>query len=262
MKLAVNYSTPLVSLLEAGRVRVDLIKCPDWDGMIREARPHGPLTLHFDLEVGLGNTFKADFARISDLLDSTETPHVNTHLVTPRTFDPDSPTELAQINRLWREELMLMVEALGAERVALEHFPYTEATPHILPATDSRIFSQVIEDMGCMFLLDVAHACITADSLGIDPKDYIRSLPVDRLVEMHTTGIRPHAGVLTDHFPLGERDWAMLAWALGEIRAGRWRKPAIVAYEYGGVGESFIWRTSGEAIETQVPRLYEMIHAG
>ena len=260
MKLAVNYSRPLVNLIEQDAIKIDLIKCPDWEGMIQESEQFGPVTLHYDLKAGLGDTFEVDFSRIRDLMVRTGTPHVNTHLVTPRQFDPNNPKEVLEINQLWRDEIQLLVNQFGADKVALEHFPYTEATPHIRFATDSRTFNKVIEDTRCMFLLDLAHACITADSLGVDAKTYIASLPVERLVEMHITGIRSYAGILTDHFPLAERDWQIFTWALEEINAGRWRMPEIVAFEYGGVGDTFVWRTSIEAIRTQVPKLYQLVH--
>lgn len=261
MKFAVNYSKPLVQLLKEGFVKIDLIKCPDWDGMLAEAKPDGEITIHFDLAVGVGNTFQADFARIQALMHTTATPHVNTHLLASRQFNPNSPAELRQINALWREEIQTMIDHLGAEAVALEHHPYTRSVPHMRPPTDAHVFSQVIQDTGCMLLLDLAHARITADTLGIDVKDYVRALPLNRLVELHITGIKNYSGELTDHFELTDQDWAIFAWALDEIRAGHWRAPEIVAFEYGGIGSTFVWRTEYDVLKKQVPILYEMVRA-
>ncbi len=261
MKLAVNYSEPLRQLLQEDAVRIDLIKCPDWEGMIAEAEQVGDVTLHYDLRVGFGETFEVDFSRIQGLRQRTFTPHVNTHLVTPGDFNRDDPRELEAINRLWREEINLMTEHLGDEAVALEHFPYTEATPNILPAADSAIFSQVITDTDCRLLLDLAHATITAQSLKIDVRDYIRALPLDRLVELHVTGVKQHNGILTDHFEMLPEDWALFEWALSEIRSGNWRAPEVVAFEYGGVGGAFAWRTDYDFLKRQIPILYEMVHA-
>ena len=261
MKFAVNYSAPLVRLLKTGAIQIDLIKCPDWEGMLKEARPLGDITIHFDLEVGLGNTFQVNFPRIKTYLESTFTPHVNTHLVTSQYFDTTSAKALADINTLWRDEINTMVAHLGPQAVALEHHPYTEANAHIQPAADPAIFSQVIHDTGCMFLLDLAHARITADTLGVGVRDYIRALPLDRLVEMHITGIKRHNNILTDHFGLGDEDWDLFTWALQEIRAGHWRKPEIVAFEYGGIGQTFVWRTEERVLHTQVPKLYQLVKA-
>jgi len=241
---------------------VDLIKCPDWEGMISEAQRLGEVTLHFDLKAGLGKTFYVDFGRIQALKQRTHTPHVNTHLVTPGDFDPGDKQALQEINQLWRAELGLMIKHLGAESVALEQFPYTEDTPNIFPAADSAVFSQVILDTGCMLLLDLAHARITAQTLGIHVKDYIHALPLDRLVELHITGVKPHSGILTDHFQMMPEDWALFEWALGEIRAGRWREPEVIAFEYGGVGDVFVWRTDDNFLKEQIPILYEMVHRG
>lgn len=261
MKFAVNYSTQLVKLLEDGSVSFDLFKCPDWDGMLAEAQLHKDITIHFDLKAGLGKTFNVDFARIRKLKEQSRTPHVNTHLVTPVTFDPGSSTEMHNQNQLWRNEIHLMTDVFGGDSVALEHFPYTLATPHLLPAVDSKVFTQVILDTDCRFLLDLAHARITADTLSMDVKDYIRSLPLDRLVELHITGIKLHEGVLTDHFPLQEEDWDLMKWALKQIQKGYWRRPDIIAFEYGGVGSAFDWRTDSSILESQVPKLYEMVQA-
>jgi uncharacterized protein (UPF0276 family) len=261
MQLAVNYSLPLIRLLQENKIKVDLIKCPNWEGMVKDAQKFGPVTIHYDLKTGLGQTFKINFEKIKSLKEQTQTPHINTHLVTPRNFDVASAQEQQQINALWRKEVQLMTDFFSPELVALEHFPYTKTTPHLQYATDSQVFSSVIQDSGCMLLLDLAHASITANTLGINTKDYISSLPVDKLVEMHVTGIQSYNGVLTDHFGLGNQDWALCDWAMDQIRIGKWRTPEIVAFEYGGVGEVFVWRTDTEIIQTQVPKLYETIHS-
>lgn len=171
MKLAVNYSNPLIRLLQEKAVEIDLIKCPDWEGMLKEARPYGPITIHYDIHIGLGEIQNLDLERVRCFMKQSATPHVNAHLVTPRNFNPDDSIEVKKINRLWREELAVLVDSFGAEGITLEHYPYTTATPYLRTATDSSIFSQVIQDAGCQFLLDLAHAQITADTLGLEAKN-------------------------------------------------------------------------------------------
>ncbi len=262
MKLAVNYSNPLVKLIKSGEIETDLIKCPDWEGMLEEAALYRPVTIHFSLDAGLGEMLDLDFDRIEKFLALTETPHVNTHLVTPRSCTPDDPTELSKVKELWRQEITMLVDHFGADRVVLEHYPFTQAMPYIAPAADPKNFSSVIEDTGCQLLLDLAHARISADTLGMDVKDYIQALPLDRLAEMHVTGIQPFGGILTDHFGMDDEGWDVLDWALQQIKSGMWREPRIVAFEYGGVGDIFVWRTNQQVLKDQVPRLYEMVHRG
>lgn len=260
MKFAVNYSAPLIRLIDQGMVQVDLIKCPDWEGMLKEAKPYGPITIHFDLEVGLGHTLTADLDRIARLKEETGTPHINTHLVTRKTHHPGNSDEISEINALWRNELQLMIDKFGGNSIALEHYPFTPDRPFIATAADSATFSNVIRDVDCMLLLDLAHARITANTLNMDVRDYIQSLPLDRLVEVHVTGIKKHGGILTDHFELSQEDWLVFEWALNKIREGYWPQPRIIAFEYGGVGSTFVWRTNQDVLQDQVPILYEMIH--
>ena len=261
MRFAVNYSNPLIRLLKEKAVQIDLIKCPDWEGMLTEAKPFGPVTIHYDLTAGLGQTLNVDLNQLKSFKEQTETPHINSHLVTPRNFDTHDHKERIRINHLWREEIKTLVEYFGETSVTLEHYPYTTANEHIAYAADAAAFSQVILDTGCQLLLDLAHARITADTLNIDVKDYIRALPLDRLTELHITGIRSHAGVLTDHFELCNEDWDFFNWALREIKTGNWPEPRIVAFEYGGVGDVFVWRTDYHALKQQIPRMYDMIHS-
>ena len=260
MKLAVNYSNALIRLIRENQLKVDLIKCPDWEGMLKEAAPFGKITIHYDLDAGLGITPSVDFSRILKLKECTATPHVNTHLVTPRNHDPENAQEIITINKLWRREISLMVNFFGEESVALEHFPYTHNMPNIRTAADENIFSQVIQDSNCMLLLDLAHARITANTLCKDVRNYIQALPLDRLVELHITGIKNYGGILTDHFGLSAEDWQLFEWAMINIKNRTWRKPEIVAFEYGGVGSVFAWRTNEQVLREQVPRLYNMVH--
>jgi uncharacterized protein (UPF0276 family) len=261
MKFAVNYSNPLIRLIKEKAIEIDLIKCPDWEGMLKEARPYGPITIHYDIHIGTGEIQILDLDRVRCFMKQTATPHVNAHLVTPRNFNPNDSAEFNKINLLWREELAFLVESFGAENVTLEHYPYTTATPYLRTATDPSIFSQVVQDTGCQFLLDLAHAQITADTLGVDAKDDITSLPLERLTEVHITGIKMHGGILTDHFEMDDGSWDILAWALDNIKTGDWPKPRVVAFEYGGVGDTFVWRTDYNHLKDQIPQLMDMVHA-
>ena len=50
-----------------------------------------------------------------------------------------------------------------------------------------------------------------------------------------------HNGRLADHMDLRNDDWQWVEHAARRIRAGDWATPWTVAFEYGGVGESFDW---------------------
>jgi uncharacterized protein len=256
---AVNYSINLIQLLKEDQIQLNWIKCPDWEGMLQEARPHGLITIHFDLKCGLGETFQADLKRLKGLLHNTVTPHVNTHLVAPRNFDCQQETEVHRLQNLWRDEINILTDFFGGDRVALEHYPLNPTNQHLQLAVDPQIFSKVVLDTGCQFILDLAHARITADTQGCNVRDYIRALPVDRLVEVHVTGVRRYGGILTDHFEMQEADWNLLDWVIGEIKENRFPKPRLFAFEYGGVGQTFAFRSRKAVLKDQVPIFTEKL---
>jgi hypothetical protein len=114
----------------------------------------------------------------------------------------------------------------------------------------------------------------------MDARHYIESLPMDRLRELHVSGVQhlepawSHAlhgaGVspgeidaflartvdgMCDHLPLTAPDWALTEWALARIRLGDWPRPWVVSLEYGGVGPWFAPVTDRRVLARDIPRL-------
>jgi hypothetical protein len=52
-------------------------------------------------------------------------------------------------------------------------------------------------------------------------------------------------------------DWQALDMALQQVRDGLWRKPWMLAFEYGGVGGPFAWRSETAPIAEQMPILFQ-----
>jgi hypothetical protein len=115
---------------------------------------------------------------------------------------------------------------------------------------DPAFISAVVEESGCGFLLDLAHARVAAHHRGELVHDYLLRLPLERLVEVHVSGPRPEppagsqpaddlpAGdlligglptgrqLVDAHQPMLEEDYALLAWVLAR------RRPRAVTLEY------------------------------
>ena len=92
-------------------------------------------------------------------------------------------------------------------------------------------------------------------------RGYLNALPVNALRELHVVGILPEpdeSGVRQDHFAMTDSDWQVAEWAVSQIREGKWRQPDTMAFEYGGVGERFQWRSGEAVIAKQAPRLYQL----
>jgi uncharacterized protein (UPF0276 family) len=128
---------------------------------------------------------------------STSTAYINTHLGININEMPHIPAN-ERPDRHQRQEVperLLksvhgLVDRFGAERVIIENVPfrlYENST--VMACAEPEMISQVIETTGCGLLLDVSHACISAHYFGMDPSEYIETLPVQMLRELHFTGI-------------------------------------------------------------------------
>jgi len=297
VNLAVNYSAAAAGLFREGRIEVDRFKCPAWPDTVAAARALHPVYVHLPLRVGAGigdaiDTEKrrpADWQPLEALLARTDTPQVNVHLA-PFVSDfegiPVDSNDPADVEMLYAHALrdvQALVDRFGPERVAVENAD--DGKGRILHAALRPEFVRgLVQEAGCCFLLDVAHARMAAHLLGMDARAYLAGLPLERTTEIHLAGIQPFAGRWlalmrgsglsreelgwfaglepgqpVDHLPLIDEDWDFYAWGLEQIRQGRWGRPWIVTLEYGGVGPVWEMLTDRDILAEQVPRLYGMI---
>jgi uncharacterized protein (UPF0276 family) len=264
MNIAINYSTAAASLLNSGDIHIDLFKTPDWEWMVDEAIKLRPVDVHFSLEAGNGNLTDPDWNAIETLLKRTRTPYVNLHLDAHKEHFSDiavDSTRLSDNNQVIHNlisDVKRVVERLGRERVIVENSPYRGEAGHTLRScVEPEIITQVVEDTGCGFLLDISHALISAFYMGFSPEKYFAELPVKRIRELHFAGVQKIDGILTDHLSITDTDWIWLDWVIGHIKSGEWNQPWLLAFEYGGVGGEFEWRTDPAVIKDQLPRLFE-----
>lgn len=239
-------------------VQVDLLKCPEWDGIVKAARACGPVYIHFEISVGASNIHKLNFALIERFLGTTNTPHLNIHLSNHPTLEAVNHVNRKQLVKNWKEDIASLQEQLPGVKIIAENLPWHEFLPQLKMAADPDLINDLIEECDLGLLLDLSHAQISAQAFGISFEDYISKLPLHRLAELHITGIREYANFPTDHFELQPQDWSVVEWAAEQIQSGAWREPQIVAFEYGGIGDVFCWRTEPSALEEQVPLLYQI----
>ena len=277
MRLAINYSPQAEALAASGAVNFDLFKCPPaWDPVVPEhapdllarARAVRPIYLHFPLHAGNGSLRTTDWDQAEKALAQTGTPFINVHLQAHAQDFPDIPpdtTEAAHVQRILEalvQDVALVTARFGPDRVIVENVVYRGADGKVLlPCVDPAVIGEVVEETGCGFLLDLAHARLTASALDMDAQEYTARLPVARLRELHVTGAQPRDGRLRDSMPMGPEDWALIEWAMGRIGGGSWKRPWAAAFEYGGVGPGFEWRSEAGVIAEQLPRLKGLVTA-
>lgn len=266
MKLAINYSVPAANLVKSGEIQVDCFKTPNWKWMVDEAKTIYPVAVHFNLDAGNGHLDEIDWDEVECLASETGTPYINLHLDPRQKHHPgmsvetDGKKDIKKITKVLLNEINVLVDRFGAERVIVENSPYRGNPGGTLRmSVEPDLITRLVEETGCGFLMDLSHAIISAHTMGMDTLQYFNSLPTDRIKEMHFAGIHNVNGQWMDHLSILEKDWNWLDWALEQIRAGKWSMPWLLAFEYGGVGAVFEWRNDPKVISEQVPQLYERV---
>ncbi len=267
MQFAINYSPQAADLLQSGAIQIDRFKCAsDWPHLIPLAREHRPVYVHFVLRTDPGAIRALDVDAVNALCAETDTPMVNLHLMQGDDAFTDMSnmtTDRAALYDYALEAVQLAVERFGQERVIVENIPFHGARGRAKrPLIEPDLIRALIEQTGVGFLLDISHARISAASIGMYAYDYLEQLPGESLRELHVTGIGlSREGRMTDHLGLTDADWPFYEWVLDRIKAGVWATPWMVAFEYGGLGPLFEWRTNPHVIAGQVPHLYALAHA-
>jgi len=268
MYLAINYSYQAAELVKKKQIEVDFFKTPEWLDMIAEARQLRPVRVHFSLKAGRGKLEHIDWQLLSDIMQDTDTPYMNMHLEAKSKDFPHIPID--STDPIHQEEILAQVlkdiqtvsDHFGADKVIIENVPYRGKPGKVLrPVIEPKIISRIIAETGCGLLLDISHAAMTALSLGLDEKEYLSQYPVDAVRELHFTGVHNLDGWYQDHLPALEADWKLLDWVLNAIQTGKWARPWMLAYEYGGVGERFAHRSETDVIKEQVPILNQKIQS-
>ena len=219
-------------------------------------------TFIFPLVAGQHNVEKVGLETIADWRSRTASDHVNTHIAIRREdmTDPDDAEEAVE---QMVGDILPLVGRFGKAHVMAENIPYPDIPDNkARPVADPAVIRRVIETADCGLLLDLAHARLTAEYLRVDVREYIEQLPVERLREVHITGIGiGQDGLRQDHLPMTGADWSLLEWALGQIQCGAWARPWVVSCEYGGIGPMFEWRSDEAVIAHDIPRMVALVRA-
>ncbi len=268
MYFALNYSPQAAELVRTGEIQIDFFKTPPWQWMVTAASQVRPVMVHFELRAGSGKIAQSNWAEIETYLANTSTRYVNLHL---NAKDKDFGHNFSSLPADIRQQQVLdclladvsqAVQRFGAERVIVENVPYRgpDVSRKLAETALPQVISRVVEITGCGFLLDIPHARISANTLGLDPHAYIHQLPLAQLKEIHFTGLHTlEDGYLQDHLELIDSDWEWLAWASQCIHTGLWPEPFLLAFEYGGTGPFFEQHSNREYIRQQVPHMQAIL---
>jgi uncharacterized protein (UPF0276 family) len=134
------------------------------------------------------------------------------------------PSDNRMVNRLVRQ--LNRLKSRLTLPLILENLPICPIFNSTIEGEPS-VINRVLAETGCEMLLDLAHARVSAGSLGLPVEDYLLQLPLEKSRQVHISGVRVIEGELQDsHETLTEEGYGLLDWVLKRI------KPEMVTLEY------------------------------
>lgn len=141
-------------------------------------------------------------AWISDHLCWTGFAGLNTHDLLPLPLTEESLDHVT--------ERVLQVQDILGRPLVLEN-PSTYLQFHASTLTEWDYLAALTRRTGCGLLLDVNNVYVSAHNHGFDAAQYIRSIPHDRVVQLHVAGPTASGGLLVDTH---DREVPDAVWAL------------------------------------------------
>lgn len=249
MKLAVNYLQEVQELLVEGKLDfIDYLKLYSING---DLSPFDWCANHSKV---LFHGFVGNASNVADFLfwenrdvelqkeyyKKGKTPYISLHI---NTNDEEIRGEEETLKTII-QNVEKVKETFDME-VILENVParYNDRNKDFLASPE--FITKVVNETDCGFLFDIGHAKQAADVLEISFDEYVNRLPMDRLVEIHLSGVTigDDEKVWPLHGKMNEEDYEFL-----EDAIKKYDTLQIITLEYGA------WAKDEETCGYPVPK--------
>jgi len=177
--------------------------------------PHG-----VGLSIGTDEPIDADYVeRLAAVVSGCDAPWFSDHLSFTRVPD----TDVEQLMPLWFTEASLDAVCRNVRRLRsriatpflLENITYYFPIPGN-ELTETQFITRVLAETDTGLLLDVNNVWVNSVNHGFDPYEFLRSIPLDRAVQVHIAGGRVVDSLLVDTHsrPVQEPVWDLLGYVL------------------------------------------------
>ncbi|WP_378740068.1 DUF692 family multinuclear iron-containing protein [Nocardia brasiliensis] len=196
-------------------------------GPLELLRDRFPLTPH-GVEMSIGTEGPLDTGYLDDLADlvaRVDAPWCSDHL----SFTRAGGVSIGQLTPLLRTREMAE-EIAGKARQVQERvgtpFLLENITYHLdFPAelSEAEFITRVVETAGCGLLLDLTNVFINSVNHRYDPVEFLNSIPLERVVQLHLAGGYWSDGTLLDSHsaPVPGEVWELLDYLAGRAPAVR-----------------------------------------
>ena len=238
-KLFVNYSPALAELAAAGETLFDGIEVGPWFSLekikgLKKEYEHWPFQFH-------SSGYLSGYAGFSKKLKKLKTYHECTHsrwvtlhieLLPYYIFAAGwhlgvylPPPNAEKRKKAFLRRLAEVKKNMDIP-ILLENMAALPGSKYAFAASPETI-SEMLQKSGCGLLLDLPHARVAAAYQGLEVKDYLQRLPLDKVKQIHVSGPELKNGILWDrHEIMQAEDYALLEWAL------KHSSPEILTLEY------------------------------
>jgi uncharacterized protein (UPF0276 family) len=239
IQVAAVYSQPLMSLLAEEEALVERIMVCPWhtEAQINQAKLHHPLLLHHmpaPFTLSHPDPFdEAIMTQTEKLLTLTGSPWLSINLG----FSPDGSeharrsTSRSEIQPRSEAYLSTCRNAIRLKQrlpvpLLLENANYHASSIHTY-ICEPLFTVAVLDAVNCDFMLNIAHARVSARNLSFHEERYFRSLPLFRVQAVYVSAARSPEDASADApKPLEEKDWQALSFVLART------KPEVVVLGY------------------------------
>jgi uncharacterized protein (UPF0276 family) len=239
IRLTCDLSGPLLGLISEGLAPIHGVEVGSWFSVrdiraYRSMLPDLPFYFHGGDLIEQVGVLPGATSRIAAYVRCTGSPWVSMHLtmwlpglvwlMLRRGWRIPLPDTRRAVRRLMRQVRQLT--ATTCVPVLLENVEPLPFQGYEFEAQPPQI-ADVLQEAGCGFVLDISHARVAANVLSLDVQDYLQSLPLERVQQVHVSGPRLHNGRLVDvHESLQQVDYALLDFVLARTQ------PQVVTLEY------------------------------
>lgn len=180
-----------------------LYAVPEKSERLFESLKDFPLVPHgVGMSVGTDMPLDEDYLdRTARLLGRTESAWFSDHL----SFTKVPDTDIGQLTPLWftEEALEVVCRNVGQLKSKIDTPFLLENITYYFPLpngemTEAEFITRSLDKTDCGLLLDVNNLHINSVNLGYDPYDFLRSIPLERVVEVHIGGGQQMLGMLVD----------------------------------------------------------------
>lgn len=146
----------------------------------------------------------------SDHLCFTMVDHVNLNDLIPLPFTQETVDHVV--------ERVKVVQDILERPFLLENVTYY-MTPSRSSMSEAEFITGILEGADCGLLLDVSNVVLNSNNHGFDRLEFLESLPLDRVGQLHLGGYEQNGDVLLDTHarPVSDETWELYRWVIQRI---------------------------------------------